>query len=114
MGPKTDNKDEINDERNEIKIAGRPQEVYVMNIVNKFQTNDQVEIACVHRYLEAAMHIVRLFETFGITPLTKSGKIEFTMKEEDLFNKDTNEKYHQPVYRLTISKHHDHYRFTKI
>jgi len=102
------------DEESEIKIANRGKEVYITKLVEKFQFSDQVTLCCVHRYLPMAMQVVRLFETFAITPMTKSGKVEFTVKEEDLINKETGEVYKKPIHRITITKHPDHYRFTQI
>ena len=105
--------DKTKEQDNKVAIAGRGIEIYVYNIIRKLQYFDQVEISCVSRYLTLAYEVIGLLSAVGIEPDTKDKKMHFVTTEEDLINRDTNEKYNQPVHRITLIKVPELFRFTQ-
>ena len=101
----------INKENN-IKIAGRPIEVYNQTILNKLQKFDQIEIFVLDTYLERALHIIKQWEALGIMPIN-GYPIRFETREEDIITKQ-GKKFRKPVNRITLTKQPDQFRFTKI
>ncbi len=101
----------INKENN-IKIAGRPIEVYNQTILNKLQEFDQIEIFVLDTYLERALHIIKQWEALGVMPIN-GYPIRFETREEDIVTKQ-GKKFRKPVNRITLTKQPDQFRFTKI
>ena len=97
---------------NNIKIAGRPIEVYNQTILNKLQKFDQIEIFVLDTYLERALHIIKQWEAIGVVPI-KGYPIRFETREEDIVTKQ-GKKFRKPVNRITLTKQPDQFRFTKI
>lgn len=98
-------------ERNVVKVAGRPMEVYIMTIMTKLQTNDQIEIQCFDTYADRAIRIIEILDAIGIRP--EGGKIRFVKTPEDIINRKTGKKFRQLVNRITLSKIPELYRFTR-
>jgi len=96
---------------NVVAIASRGEEVYNNAILKKLQYNDQIIISCLDRYLPFTINIIKQWEAVGILP--EEGKIVFVKTEDDLFNKETQEYYNQPVNKITLTKSPEIFRFTK-
>lgn len=106
-----DGKDD-SEEKNIIKIANRGIEVYNQTILNKFQKFDQIEICVLDTYLDRALHIIKQWEALGIFPIN-GYPIRFEKREEDIVSRD-GKKFRKPINRITLTKHPDQYRFTKV
>lgn len=105
------------EETNIVKIAGRRIEIYNQTIIYKLQKFDQVELLVLDTYLDRALQIIKQWEPLGITPqkrfIGKGGQITFQKREEDIITRE-GKKFKKPVNRITLTKHPDLYRFTKI
>lgn len=95
-----------------VRIASRDYEIYNQAILNQLQTHDQIEICVTDKYLEKATYIIRQWEAVGIMP-ERGYPIRFEKREEDITLKGTNKKQRTVVNRITLTKHHELYRFTK-
>jgi len=84
---------------NVVAIASRGEEVYNNAILKKLQYNDQIIISCLDRYLPFTINIIKQWEA--------------VKTEDDLFNKETQEYYNQPVNKITLTKSPEIFRFTK-
>lgn len=103
---------EICEDKNVVVIAGRPKEVYINTMIEKFQRFDQIEIQVLDAYLDRAVTIVKLWEAMGVLPVN-GYPIRFETREEDIIPKDKSKKpYKGTINRLVISKIPQLYRHT--
>lgn len=103
-------KQEKEEEKNVVTIAGRENEVYIQTILDKFQRFDQIEICALDTYLDKTIFIIRQWEAMGVYPIGR--QIKFTKTEEDIKSRD-GKKFRKYVNRITITKDPNIYRFTK-
>lgn len=97
--------------KNIVRIAGRPIEIYIYVILEKFQSFDQIEINVLDAYLERAIYIIRLWEALGIMP-TNGYPIKFGKRKEEIISRGK-EKYKGFVNTIILTKSPDQFRFTK-
>lgn len=104
-------KEERLKESDKMTIAGKPDEVYLKTILDKFQRFDQIEISVLDTYLDKAIHIIRQWEAMGVYP-ENGWPLRFVKSEEDIVGRD-GKSSKAFVNKVTLTKHPDIYRFTK-
>jgi hypothetical protein len=95
-----------------IKVASKPIEVYVYSIIQKFQTNDQVELQVLDEHRGNAMILINLLHGIGILPLG-GFPLKFESKEEDICNRRGEKQSRRIVNKIILTKIPELYRFTK-
>lgn len=105
-----DMKKNICENKNIVIIAGKPKEVYIYNIMEKFQIFDKIEIQVIDVLKEKAEFIIKFLEIMGIVP--KEGyPIKFENIKQEIFKKNKREVY-ESYNRTFLVRIPDLCRFT--
>jgi len=110
---KQEESDKIAELKNVITITDKGIEVYNNTILERMKYFDEIVISSVARYLPLAYEVIQRWVSVGIFfPDTKGNKIIWTIKEEDLYNRELDKYYKFPVNKITLIKNPALFSFT--
>jgi hypothetical protein len=97
---------------NIVKVAGKGIEVYNQVIMDKFQSNDTVELQVTEGYQDRVKYIAQLWEKIGFLP-DNGLPIKFVEKKQEIVAKDKT-TFNGTIYSITLKKPDIKYKPEKV